>query len=244
VHEALAIDPASGTVYLTEDRGAAGLYRMVPTTPGDLHAGGKFEMLAAKQTRDVRKGVRKDQVFDVHWVPISNRLLAHTPGTQDSGGVFTQGQRAGGLAFARLEGCAFHDGRLFVTATSGGDASAGQVWQYDPQQEQLKLIFESPSVDILDMPDNMAISPRGGILLCEDGDQVPQRIQVLTTDGQLFPLAANNIVLDGLNGHRGDFTSSEWAGATFSGDGKWLFVNIQTPGVTLAISGPWKTGLI
>ena len=32
---------------------------------------------------------------------------------------------------------------------------------------------------------------------------------------------------------------SEWAGAVFSPDGKWLFVNIQTPGVTFAITGPW-----
>ena len=32
---------------------------------------------------------------------------------------------------------------------------------------------------------------------------------------------------------------NEWAGAVFSPDGKWLFVNIQTPGVTFAITGPW-----
>ena len=36
-----------------------------------------------------------------------------------------------------------------------------------------------------------------------------------------------------------DYRDSEWAGATFSPDGKTLFVNIQTPGVTLAITGPW-----
>ena len=32
----------------------------------------------------------------------------------------------------------------------------------------------------------------------------------------------------------------EFAGATFLDD--WLFVNIQTPGVTLAITGPWRDG--
>ena len=33
---------------------------------------------------------------------------------------------------------------------------------------------------------------------------------------------------------------SEFAGATFSPDGKTLFVNIQGPGLTLAINGPWE----
>ena len=32
---------------------------------------------------------------------------------------------------------------------------------------------------------------------------------------------------------------NEWAGAVFSPDGRWLFANIQTPGVTFAITGPW-----
>ena len=33
---------------------------------------------------------------------------------------------------------------------------------------------------------------------------------------------------------------SEFTGPTFSADGKVLFVNIQTPGLTLAITGPWE----
>jgi uncharacterized protein len=47
-------------------------------------------------------------------------------------------------------------------------------------------------------------------------------------------------VLDDLHGHSGDFRASEWAGATFTRDGEWLFVNIQTPGVTFAVTGPWR----
>ena len=37
----------------------------------------------------------------------------------------------------------------------------------------------------------------------------------------------------------GDYRGAEWAGATFSPDGDTLFVNIQTPGITFAITGPW-----
>lgn len=79
-------------------------------------------------------------------------------------------------------------------------------------------------------------------MLCEDGDRVPQKLQVLTKAGQLSEFARNNVQLNGQkNGFRGDFRDSEWAGATFSLDGKWLFVNIQTPGITFAITGDWES---
>ncbi|MCR9295269.1 MAG: PhoX family protein [bacterium] len=243
VHEALAMDPVSGIVYLTEDRNEAGLYRMVPDERNNLQAGGRFEMLAARHRGDCRTGMRRGEVLDVHWVEIEDRLQAHTPGTRDCQGVYSQGKRQGALTFARLEGCAMHDGKLYVTATSGGPASAGQVWEYDPRQEQLRLLFESPGEEILDMPDNMAVSPQLGILLCEDGHRVPQRLQVLNAEGKLFPFAANNLNLNGPFGHRGDFRDSEWAGACFSEDGEWLFVNLQDPGVTFAITGPWSAGV-
>ena len=32
---------------------------------------------------------------------------------------------------------------------------------------------------------------------------------------------------------------TEFTGATFSADGETLFVNIQEPGITFAITGPW-----
>ena len=35
--------------------------------------------------------------------------------------------------------------------------------------------------------------------------------------------------------------NAEFAGACFSPDGQTLFVNIQWPGMTLAITGPWAT---
>ena len=240
VHEAVAVDPESHTVYLTEDAGSAGFYRMVPSDHSDIGAGGRFEMMKVAQTLDVRKRVKAGSRFDVSWVEIPDRLRAHSPGTRDGLGVYQQGRERGGLTFARLEGVAIYDGKVFITATSGGDAEAGQVWQYDPQLEQLSLIFESPGAEVLDMPDNMCVSCRGDILLCEDGDFVPQRLQVLTPDGVLCPFAENNLVLDDLHGHSGDFRASEWAGATFTRDGEWLFVNIQTPGVTFAVTGPWR----
>jgi secreted PhoX family phosphatase len=63
---------------------------------------------------------------------------------------------------------------------------------------------------------------------------------MLTREGTTFSFAENNIELFGELGHRGDFRENEWAGVCFSPDGKWLFVNIQTPGITFAITGPWE----
>ena len=37
---------------------------------------------------------------------------------------------------------------------------------------------------------------------------------------------------------------SEFAGACYSPDGQTLFVNIQSPGYTFAIWGPWQNGAL
>lgn len=244
-HEAVAVDPATGIVYETEDRSTAGFYRFLPNEKGRLAAGGRLQMAKLADTNETRVGQTVGEKHDVSWLDIDDPNLAHTPGTADSLGVFVQGYRQGGAVFGRLEGCAHHDGAIFVTATIGGDAQAGQVWKYTPADETIELLYESPGENILDMPDNLTVSPRGGLVLCEDGHHKPQRMHGLTQDGQLFPLAANNVVLYGpKNKFKGDYRGQEWAGATFSADGKWLFVNIQTPGITFAITGPWGQGLV
>ena len=103
--------------------------------------------------------------------------------------------------------------------------------------------LELPAAKVLESPDNITVSPRGGIVLCEDGDLAPQRLHGLTPDGRLFPFAANNVVLNGeKNGFKNDYRHQEWCGACFSPDGKWLFVNMQKPGITFAINGPWQDG--
>lgn len=88
----------------------------------------------------------------------------------------------------------------------------------------------------------------GGLLLCEDNAGATtndaERLLGLTFDGHVF-MFANNIVLGAgalppIAG--GDYRQAEWAGACYSPDGQWLFANIQTPGITFAITGPWGDG--
>ena len=253
-HEAIAIDPDSGIVYMTEDRLEAGLYRYLPNIKGKLASGGRVEMLRVVGRDDCRKGVWNGEIppagkpsamFDVEWVPINDPYLAHSPGTKDTAGVFHQGKKQQATTFARLEGCWYEDGVVYVVSTIGGDAECGQVWAYEPGEERIRLVFESPSKAIHDMPDNVAVSPRGGIVLCEDNKSPLSRMRGLTKRGEVIALADNNMQLNGeKNSLTGDFRDQEWAGVTFSPDGKWMFANIQTPGVTFAITGPWGDGLL
>lgn len=247
-HEAIAIDHGSGIVYETEDRDTSGFYRFIPRQPGELQAGGILEMAEVVGHPDLSGAVSPGATFDVRWHRIDDPTRAHSSRQEipDTLGVFHQGKAKGGTTFARLEGCWFGNGVVYFDATSGGRAKAGQIWQYDPAAEKLSLLLESPAKEVLNMPDNLCVNPRGGLILCEDNnygvEEFPQRMFVLTQDGELRLLGENNIVLDAeKNKFKGDYRNQEWCGATFSPDGQWLFVNIQTPGVTFAITGPWDS---
>jgi uncharacterized protein len=246
-HEATAIDPETGIVYETEDRNAAGLYRFIPAKKGKLAEGGTLQALAIKgqPNFDTRRNQPAGAMYDVEWVDIPDPDKPHVDeAAWDTRGVFQQALDRGAATFARLEGASFGDGRLFATATSGGNAGMGQVWEFDPKRQRLRLVIESPGQETLAMPDNIMPTPRGGLALCEDGPAV-QRVQGLTRDGQLVVFARNNIVLAGeRNTLSGDYRTSEFAGCTYSPDGKWLFVNVQVPGITFAITGPWRDGAL
>ena len=242
VHEAVAVDPTTGIVYETEDRLIAGFYRFLPARPGVLAEGGRLQMLAidGRPNYDTVHGQRMGTTLPVTWVGIDDPDPRGTWG--DTSAVFSQGFNKGGAQFARLEGCWYGDGGVFFHSTNGGDARVGQVWHYHPrggERGELTLVFESPSADVLDYPDNITVSPRGGVVICEDGVG-EQFIRGLTTDGRIFDFAQNL-----LNG-------TEFAGACFSPDGRTLFLNVMgsttdagtEKGVTVAIRGPWEDGAL
>ncbi len=245
-HEAAVTHAATGDVYLTEDREPrAGFYRFVPTRRDDLAAGGRLQMLKADGAADLRRGLRVGQSWKASWVDIDEPGRAHSPGRTDGSGVVNQGLDAGATAFTRLEGCFATDTTIYFTATNGGDAASGQVFAYHVKEQRLALLFESTGLDAIDYPDNLCFSPRGGLVVCEDGQREAQMLWGLGLDGRAFPLAKNNVVLDQpVNGFTGDFRGAEWAGCCFSPDGKWLFANIYAPGFTVAITGPWRKGLV
>ena len=127
----------------------------------------------------------------------------------------------------------------------------GQVFEIHPHSQTLKLIYDSPAQSEGENPDNLVVTPRGSLLMCEDNAGATtnhgERLLGLTLDGQVYTFAKNNINLTtSPNGviNPADYRQAEWAGACFSPDGNWLFANIQTPGVTFAITGPWNKGPI
>ncbi|MCY3813400.1 MAG: DUF839 domain-containing protein [Gammaproteobacteria bacterium] len=233
-HEAAAVDPGTGIVYLTEDERRAGLYRFVPAAgsmgPGSLRGPGQLQMLAIDGRSDPKD--RPGTAAPVKWVDIDD------PEALDGRAVFAQGKARGGKTFRRLEGCWFDGGRLYFVSTTGGAAGKGQVWELGVANDRLTLLYESPGRDTLDMPDNLVSLPGLGLLLCEDGGS-PTRLRLLTNDGEIVTVAENAVVLDGLRGFNGDYRGGEWCGACRAGD--WLFVNLQVPGITFAITGPWET---
>jgi len=249
-HEACMIDPNTGYVYETEDDGDnSGFYKFVPFNEGKLAEGGDLYMLKVKNVHqaDLRSASTIGTTWDVEWVRIddpSARLQS----------TFSQGFAKGGARFRRLEGAWWGNVRGYFLATTGGTIAAppggeGQVFEYNPFGETLKLIYNSPSAAECENPDNLTVTPRGGLLMCEDNSgSTPndaERLIGLTFDGRAFTFAKNNIVLKSAYNAAipaGDYRQNEWAGACYSPDGKWLFVNIQTPGITFAITGPWGSG--
>jgi secreted PhoX family phosphatase len=247
VHEAVAVDPDTGIVYETEDHFRAGLYRFLPHVPyrtgerGDLRAGGRLQMLAIRDRPryDTRTGQRAGRPLPAYWVDIEEPDPQGGP--DDHSVVFEQGYARGGALFSRLEGCWYGNGSVYFDATDGGDAKLGQIWQYRPTGPDdgiLTLILESPHRRVLNRPDNLCVSPRGALVICEDANTRRQYVRGLTPDGRVFDIATN-IAND-----------SELAGATFSPDGRTLFFNFlgnparRIRGMTFAVWGPWELGAV
>lgn len=239
-HEAAAIDPVTGYVYETEDRGDACLYRFVPNVPGELGSGGELQaMVIGGSTTDTRADGYGRVYGKVSWVTI-----AEPDPARDTVRVEAQGK--GAAIFGRLEGAWYGNDRIYVLTTNGGPAGQGQVFELDPATDTFRVLYASPGADVLNAPDNMCVSPRGGLVLCEDGGGI-EYVHGLTTDGEIFRFAQNTADLRGGTAGKlvaaSDYRGSEWAGSVFEPkNGDWLFVNLQSPGITLAIIGPWRKG--
>jgi uncharacterized protein len=276
-HEAVAVHPESGFVYLTEDNGPnSGFYRFRPASRrrriGALEHGGVLEMLkvVGVDNADLRNPAQGD-MFEVEWVaipePDAESELYESPtegfppilGAGKSG-PYLQGEAAGGAIFSRGEGCWEHEGAIYFVDTSAGPGGNGVVWAHLPgcgsDRDSLMAIFVSPDAEAADNPDNLTVSPRGGILVCEDnGGQrddsgqltIGTRLIGVNWDGSAFAFCENNMLIDApIPGKPlippDDYRDREFAGATFDRRGDDLYVSVQTPGVTFAIHGPFRSG--
>ena len=238
-HEAVAFD-RRGAAYLTEDADTpfGQVYRFQPGRScrrrGDLHGGGALSTLRIPDLdgTDLSAVTEVGTVFrHLDWIPIDEpdvaegeKLRELYPGTPI--------QKAEGIWSGR-------DDIWLVSSFGGGpdaedeeDRSAvahgGQIWRYTPGRDRLELVVLFAPTDDFAGPDNITVSPFGYAVMCTDSDDDAQFVAGITEDGETFPLAFNRA------------SDSEFAGACFSPDGDTLFVNVQDPGVTFAIWGPWR----
>lgn len=243
-HEAVAIDPKTGIVYQTEDRGDGLFYRFIPKQPGKLNAGGVLQALVIKGKPGVDTSNQATQTIatstpmEVEWVSIDNPNPPNDSVPPQGAdvkqyGVRYQGFAKGAARFTRGEGIWYGKDEFYFTCTDGGSAKAGQVWRYVPGKTPqeggtLELFVEPNDANILDAPDNIVVAPTGDLFLCEDGPNTQYVVRV-SPDGQLYQFARNAL------------NTSEFAGACFSPDGQTMFLNIYSPGITFAIWGPWSS---
>lgn len=249
-HEAVAVEPRSGIVYQTEDRNDGLIYRFIPRTPGELARGGRLQALAIRgeKTCDTRNyaetGAPKLPVasdLDVTWVDID-----HVDTPKDD--LRIRGAAMGAAIFARGEGMWYGKDEVFFACTNGGLGMRGQIFRYTPSEAEgtagedyaparLQLYLEPNNSHLLESCDNVTVAPWGDLIICED-NAAPTTVVVrqgaynflrgVTPDGKMYTIARNRYP-----------GGSELAGSCFAPSHPTMFVNIQSAGLTLAITGPW-----
>ncbi|WP_039942153.1 alkaline phosphatase PhoX [Streptomyces himastatinicus] len=253
-HEAVVVDPKRGHLYLTEDASGPNglLYRWVPPH-GFEHGRGQLRTLkddagvlqapkcydaGGKFVDDLSRATKTGTVYGVDWEPVLDR---------DAKSVSVRKQfKDGEITRARkLEGMWWADGGAYIVSSYAREESPvqhdGQVWFYDPKRRTLTLkvllgVNPDPSKDgAFDGPDNITVSPYGGLVIAEDGEGI-QHLFGATDDGRTYPIARNDLNI----GSAEEPEFSEFTGVVFSPDGGTLYANIQVPGIMLAITGPWR----
>jgi len=237
-HEAVAVDPKTGIVYETEDESDGLIYRFIPNTPGRLVDGGRLQALVVRSQPSLNtrnweaQNVPVGTQLDVEWIDM-------TDVTNPDNDLRLRGFAQGAALFARGEGMWYGNDGVYFACTNGGSNKTGQIWKYVPSSVEgtpeeknepgkLELFLEPNDSDLLQNADNLTVSPWGDIIICEDTAKDASLVGV-TPEGEIYEFA------------RVIGSKSELAGACFSPDGSTLFVNIQTEGLTLAITGPWKS---
>lgn len=142
-HEAAVVDPATGTVYLTEDDNTSRLYRFTPRAWGDLSAGRLEAALVGAGGF-------------VNWVPAGDKQPYRG---RDS------------TAFARGEGAWFSNGVLYFCTTADNRVWALDV--ADNRIEVIYDAEALGAGAPLREPDNITVHALSGdIFVCEDDDNL------------------------------------------------------------------------
>jgi uncharacterized protein len=237
---------------MTEDQIDSLFYRYVPGPGGDPRGSdGELQALAF----DPDTGTDSRNWHGRDWAPgdcreVVWRPLAPTGSAADD--LRERGHREQrAVRFANGEGIHFDrlTGEIFFACTSGGAIKSGQIMRYVPDPNdrargRLQLFLEAVDTRIINYADNLVVAPWGDLIVCEDpyfggeGNYLyrdiakmlksapPCYLRGVTPVGEVYDIARL-------------YGGSELAGVCFSAEGQTLFVNVYSPGKTLAITGPW-----
>jgi len=262
-HEALAVEPNLRHVYLSEDASTPNglFYRWTAPAGVRLQAGIADQLGATDGTLAAMAILMDDgsvlpdvayitsaqlgRPFPVRWVEVPERDgQTMSVRKQFAEGQVTRGKKFEGV-WGTDDGVYVVNSFAFNSADLPADAAKhdGMVWFYSYADETITLVTYFPhqqtAVDgtkakfddlTFDGPDNVTVTPWGTLVLAEDGAGASHVLSSVP-GGPSYAIARNQL------------NDSEFTGPTFSDDGRTLFVNIQTPGITLAITGPWATYL-
>ena len=266
-HEACAVDPSRTQVYLSEDaskpnglfyrwtapRGhklGPGIARHLGPTDGTLEAMAII-MDDGSVLPDVAylTSAQLGRPFPVRWVEVPERDGQTTSERKQFTDEITRGKKFEGV-FGTAEGVYVVNSFAFNTDDLPADAVKhdGMVWFYSYRDRTITLVTYfphqttsesggAPRYDgvVFDGPDNVTVTPWGSLVLAEDGVGASHVLSSVP-GGPTYAIARNqlNIGTDAAPEY------SEFTGPAFTSDGTVLFVNIQTPGLTLAVTGPWE----
>lgn len=167
-HEAVAVDPVEGRLYLTEDQPGGCLYRFTPARHNKMgHPDLSTGTLEVAQVLAAQDG----------------RVVWHTVPDPDAAQQPTREQVAGATRFRGGEGIAWHAGTVYFT-TKGDD----RVWAYDVSEQRIRVFYDHADHEdkVLTGVDNVTVTAGGDVLVAEDGGDL--QIVAITRDRRLVPV--------------------------------------------------------
>ncbi len=224
-HEAVAIDPATNIVYLTEDQGDGYFYRFTPDTP---NVGGTADLTVGKLEAAVLSSpdALPEGTSEVTWIEIPDAGALSGP---------TRKQVVAS-PFERGEGAWFDTGVVYFVTTRDD-----RVWAHDTTNGTVEVIYDKATAGgALEEPDNVTVHPTSGeLFVAEDSDNLELVL--------ISPPSASGVRTSSpfmrINGQSG----TEVTGPCFDPTGTRMFFSSQRGtadggGITYEVTGPFETG--
>ena len=210
-HEAAAVDPVTGIVYLTEDDDdESRFYRFRPQRMGDLSAGLLEAAFVAPDNQ-------------VSWIPVSPRRPY---------------RGADSTPFARGEGAWYADGVVYFCTTSDNRVWALQT-ATDRLQVIYDAAVAGPEAPLRE-PDNVTVhAPSGDVFVAEDADDL-ELVLLATAAGERIAAPFLQLVGHDGSEVAGPAFSPDGTRLYFSSQ-RGTGGRSTSPGLTYEVSGPFRT---